>query len=82
MLRGMMMRCRGLWMMLMLRGMMMRCRGGDNEGEGRLLPPPLARFVGEDRAQEPRIVACDPEDQDLLVLLRDGLRPLYYPTLR
>ncbi len=42
----------------------------------------VAGFVGEDRAQEPGVVGCDPEDQDLLVLLRDGLRPLHYPTLR
>jgi hypothetical protein len=46
------------------------------------LHPPLAGFFGEYGAQESGVIGCDTEDQDLLVILRDGLRPLNYPTLR
>ncbi len=70
-MRGMMLRCRGLWKMVM-RGMMLRCRGlwkmvvrgmmMKMWGEGRWLPPPLAGFVGEDGAQKPGVVRCDAED--------------------
>jgi hypothetical protein len=61
---------------------MMRCRGDDDEGEGRLLPPPLAGFFGQDGAQEPGVCWGDVEDEDFLfVLLWDGLWPLNYPTL-
>ncbi len=46
------------------------------------LHPSLAGFFGEDGAQEPGVCWCDVEDEDLLVVfLRDGLRPLNYPTL-
>jgi hypothetical protein len=51
--------------------------------EGRWLPPPLPGLVGEDGPQKPGIVGCNPENQDLLVvLLQDGLRPLHYLALR
>ncbi len=50
---------------------------------GGWLPPPLVGFFGEDGAQEPGIRWSDIEDEDFLViLLRDGLRPLDYPALR